>query len=181
MLAVSLAQDETIAQLSSSVLCVPHTLALTIAPLLSVLRRPQILLPLAQYRQLPPRLIQVRKNIILNYALINIIYVLPYFYIAIKVTIEITYSSPGTYPVYSPPNYRTASAVTLQCVASGYSGSISYHWTSTCSSCFASNSYSQTISDSWLRTGDAGVHTCSVTDGLGNTGSNSTTMSIVGM
>ena len=97
-----------------------------------------------------------------------------------NVTIEITYSSPGTYPVYSPPNYRAASSVTLKCVASGYSGSISYHWTSTCSNCFASNSYSQTISDGILQYYDAGVHTCSVTDGLGNTGSNSTTMRIVG-
>ena len=102
------------------------------------------------------------------------------FSTAVEVTIEITYSSPGTYPVYSPPNYRAASAVTLKCVASGYSGFISYHWTSTCTNCFASNSSSQTISNSGLRYRDAGVHTCSVTDGLGNTGSNSTTMRIVG-
>ena len=100
--------------------------------------------------------------------------------IAIRVTIQITYTSPGTYPVYSPPNYRAASAVSLRCVASGYSGSISYQWSSTCSSCFASSSSSQTISDNILRSRDAGVHTCSVTDSLGNTGSNSTTMKIVG-
>ena len=109
-------------------------------------------------------------------------YLHAWFSIAVNVTIEITYFSPGTYPVYSPPNYRAASAVTLKCVASSYSGSISYHWTSTCSSiyCFAYDSSSQTISDPLLRYYDAGVHTCSVTDGLGNTGSNSTTMWIVG-
>ena len=103
------------------------------------------------------------------------------FSVAVNVTIEITYSSPGTYPVYSPPNYRAASNVTLKCVVSGYSGSISYHWTSTCSSCsFAYKRYSQTITKVSLKYFDAGVHTCSVTDGLGNTGSNSTTMKIVG-
>ena len=99
---------------------------------------------------------------------------------ALDVSIEITYTSPDEYPEYSPPNYRAASSVSLRCVVSGTYGYVSYRWMSTCSGCFASNSYSNTISESFLRSRDAGVHTCTVTDGLGNTGSASITMRIVG-
>ncbi len=94
-----------------------------------------------------------------------------YFFIAIKVTIEISYISPDQYPDYAPPNYRAASSVTQRCVASGTTGHVTYRWSSTCGSCFASSSSSQTISETILRSRDAGVHTCSVTDSLGNTGS----------
>ena len=69
LLAVSLAQDKTTVQLSSSVLCVPHTLALTLAPLLSVLWRPQLSLPPVQYRQVPLHLMQVRTTLTISFAL----------------------------------------------------------------------------------------------------------------
>ena len=96
--------------------------------------------------------------------------------------IEITYSPPDQYPDYSPPNYRAASSVTLRCVATGTTGGLSYRWSSTCrSSCFAYSTTAQTISENMLRSRDAGVHTCTVTDGAGNIGTNSTTMNIVGM
>ena len=102
--------------------------------------------------------------------------------VAIRVTIDIDYTSPSNCPHYSPPNYRTASSVTMRCVASGTTGSVRYRWSSTSiySSCFAYSSSSQTISKSHLISTDAGVHTCSVTDGVGNSGSNATTMRIVG-
>ncbi len=100
--------------------------------------------------------------------------------LAIKVSIEISYTSPDQYPDYTPPNYRAASSVTLRCVASGTSGHVTYRWSSTCGSCFASSSSSQTVSETILRSRDAGVHTCSVTDSLGNTGSDVITMNIVG-
>ena len=76
MLAASLAQDETTAQLSSSVLSVPHTLVLTLAPLLSVLERPQFSLPLVQYRQLPRHLMQVRYTYacMYNYYIIDMVF-----------------------------------------------------------------------------------------------------------
>ena len=94
-------------------------------------------------------------------------------------TIEITYNSPDTYPTYSPPNYRTASSVSLRCVTT--TDSVTYRWSSTCrSDCFAYNSSLQTISEPFLRARDAGVHTCTVTDGAGNNRSNATTMNIVG-
>ena len=96
--------------------------------------------------------------------------------------IEITYSPPDQYPDYSPPNYRAASSVTLRCVAIGTTGGVSYRWSSTCrSGCFAYSATAQTISENMLRSRDAGVHTCTLTDGEGNTGTNSTTMNIVGM
>ena len=95
--------------------------------------------------------------------------------------IEITYSPPDQYPDYSPPNYRAATSVTLRCVAIGSTGYVSYQWSSTCQyDCFANNATTQTISENMLRSRDAGVHTCTVTDGVGNTGTNSTTMNIVG-
>ena len=100
--------------------------------------------------------------------------------VAIRVIVEITRSPSDDYPHYSPSNYRTASSVTMRCVASGTTGYVRYRWSSTCSSCFAYSSSSQTISKNCLISTDAGVHTCSVTDGVGNSGSNATTMRIVG-
>ena len=97
----------------------------------------------------------------------------------LKVEIRITYSSPE--PGYSPPNYRAASPVTLTCIALGASGYVSYRWSSTCRSCFASSSSSSSISKTYLVAGDDGVHTCTVTDSGGNTGSSRITMNIVGM
>ena len=70
--------------------------------------------------------------------------------------------------------------MTLRCSTVGASSGVSYRWTSTCRSCFASNSYSSSISESILRSRDDGYHTCTATDGIGNTGSNGTRMNIVG-
>ena len=95
--------------------------------------------------------------------------------------IEITYSPPDQYPDYSPPNYRAASSVTLRCIAIGTNNSFSYRWSSTCrSGCFAYSTTAQTISKNILTSRDAGVHTCTVTDGSGNIGTDSITMNIVG-
>jgi hypothetical protein len=101
-------------------------------------------------------------------------------YTALKTVITVSYTPPDQYPTYSPPHYRAASSVTLRCSAQGASGSVSYRWSSTCSSCFASSSTSSTISESMLRSRDAGVHTCTVTDSSGNSGSNITQMYIFG-
>ena len=92
------------------------------------------------------------------------------------------YSPPDQYPDYSPPNYRAATSVTLRCIAIGTNNSLSYRWSSTCrSGCFAYSSTAQTISKNMLTSHDAGVHTCTVTDGSGNIGTDSITMNIVGM
>ncbi len=101
-------------------------------------------------------------------------------FLAIEVTIETDYIPPDQYPDYAPPNYRAASSVTLRCVASGTTGHVTYRWSSTCRSCFASSSSLQNVSETMLVSRDAGVHTCNVTDSLGNTGSDVITMNIVG-
>ena len=91
-----------------------------------------------------------------------------------------TYSSPSDFNLPSPPYYRPATSVTFTCHAHHPTGSVSYQWSSTCSSCFASSDTSQTVSDNILQSNDAGVHTCEVTDSNGNTGSNSTEMRLIG-
>ena len=101
---------------------------------------------------------------------------------ALKVVIDITYSAPE--PGYQPPYYRAASAVTLTCRAVGVTGTITYRWSSTCSSCFIpsgshSSSSGHSISRSPLTSRDAGTHTCSASVS-GVSGSASTVMNIVG-
>ena len=98
----------------------------------------------------------------------------------LSVSISISYTPPDQYPDYSPPNYRAASSVTLRCVVSGAAGNVSYRWSSTCRSCFASSSSSSSISEGMLRSRDAGVHTCTITDGIGNRKNVSIQMNIVG-
>ncbi len=66
------------------------------------------------------------------------------------------------------------------CAASGTTGHVTYRWSSTCGWCFVSSSSSQNISETILRSRDAGVHSCSVTDSLGSTGRDVITMNIVG-
>ena len=98
----------------------------------------------------------------------------------LKVTIDVTYNPPFDFTLPSPPYYRPASSVTLTCRAHNATGSVSYQWSSTCSSCFASSSTAQTISETILNSDSAGVHTCNVTDSAGNTGENSTEMRLIG-
>ena len=105
---------------------------------------------------------------------------------ALKVVIDVSYNPPEE--GYQPPYYRAASAVTLTCRAVGASGQIRFRWSSTCSSCFVSGynsnyySYStHSISQSFLRSRDAGTHTCSAYDSSQRiSGSASTVMKVVG-
>ena len=98
----------------------------------------------------------------------------------LKVTIDVTYNPPSDFDLPSPPYYRPATSVTLTCRAHHPTGSVSYQWSSTCSSCFASSGSSQSISDNILQSNDAGFHTCTVVDNIGNTGSKSTEMRLIG-
>ena len=97
-----------------------------------------------------------------------------------NVTIDVSYNPPFDFTLPSPPYYRPATSVTLTCHALGATGTVRYQWSSTCSSCFASSSTSQSVSDSILTSSDAGVHTCTVTDADGNTGTNNTDMQLIG-
>ena len=96
-------------------------------------------------------------------------------------TIEVTYNRPSDFHLPSPPYYRPATSVTLACHAHNATGSVTYQWSSTCTSCFVSGRTAQSISDSILTSSDAGVHTCTVTDQDGNTGNTSTVMQLIGM
>ena len=98
----------------------------------------------------------------------------------LKVTIDVTYNPPFDFTLPSPPYYRPASSVTLTCHVHNATGSVSYQWSSTCSSCFASSSTAQIVSETILKSNSAGVHTCRVTDSDGNTGSNNTEMRLIG-
>ena len=81
----------------------------------------------------------------------------------------------------SPPYYRPASSVSLTCVApTDAVPPLTYHWSSTCSSCSVSENASSAITIDILRSSDAGVHTCTVTDAEGHTGQAHTEMRLFG-
>ena len=103
---------------------------------------------------------------------------------ALKVVIDISYTPPEE--GYQPPYYRAASTVTLTCRVLGATGRIRYHWTSTCSNCFVPGGYyysysSHSISQNFMVSRDAGIHTCTAYDSdQGISDSASTVMNIVG-
>ena len=92
------------------------------------------------------------------------------------------YTPPSDFSLPSPPYYRPASSVSLTCVApSDAVLPLTYHWTSTCSSCFAFSNTSSRVTIDILRSSDAGVHTCTVTDAVGHIGHAVTEMKLIGM
>ena len=91
-----------------------------------------------------------------------------------------TYNPPSDFTLPSPPYYRPASSVTLTCVAGNGVLPLQYTWSSTCADCFASSRSSSSISTNILKSTDAGVHTCTVTDADGNTGYAATEMKLIG-
>ena len=100
--------------------------------------------------------------------------------IDLEVSIIVDYSPPPDFHMPSPPYYRPASSVTLECVVANGTTPMRYRWTSTCSSCFAYGT-SNYINTDILTHEDAGIHRCSVTDAEGNTGFATTEMKLVGM
>ena len=66
--------------------------------------------------------------------------------------------------------YLLGSPVTLICHTQDASGSVNYLWSSTSSDFFAYNSTAMFNKKKMLSAADAGIHTCTVTDQLGNTG-----------
>ena len=102
------------------------------------------------------------------------------YYVGLNVSIKVIYNPPVDFTYLSPPYYRPATSVTLTCQVYGYTASITYSWTSTGSGSFASSSTSQSVTKTILTSTDRGIHTCTVTDSDGNTGSNSTEMQLIG-
>ena len=63
----------------------------------------------------------------------------------------------------------------------GATGSVQYSWSSTCQTdCFTTGRSTSTISEPFLRSRDTGVHTCTATDSVGNSGNDSEYLNIVG-
>ena len=88
---------------------------------------------------------------------------------AFKVSIQVDYSPPSDFSLPSPPYYRPASSVSLTCVAPPDAVlPLTYHWTSAETRSFAHERRESVISQRILTAHDAGVHQCTVTDGLGN-------------
>ena len=84
-------------------------------------------------------------------------------------------------PVTTTGVYQAGSSVTLTCQAYGGYPPLTYNWNSTCDgNCFVLNEETQSVQDSSLHSGDGGVHTCSVTDYVGCTGSATIQMTVSG-
>ena len=90
------------------------------------------------------------------------------------------YATPPDFTLPSPPYYRPATSVTLWCTTYGAIGNVSYQWTSTEVESFAHGAAGENISQNILTAFDAGIHRCTVTDELGNTGSGQTEMELFG-
>ena len=99
----------------------------------------------------------------------------------LDVSISVEYTPPPDFYMPSPPYYRPASSVTLECVVANGTTPMRYSWTSTCDNCFASYGSSKHVSTDILIHEDAGTHKCSVTDADGNTGFATTEMQLIGI
>ena len=108
----------------------------------------------------------------------------------LAVSILPVYTAPAD-AILEPNQYRAASQLTLSCQASGNTGEISYHWSSTSTDCAVSStvigqnvvvSNRSEVSDfnNYLRSDDAGTYTCEATDSANNFGRASTDVNIVG-
>ena len=86
--------------------------------------------------------------------------------------------------IISPPEEtkQASSSVNLTCTVSGsYTAPLSYQWTSTCTgNCFVLQATDSSLTKLSLHSVDAGNHTCTVTDALGNSGSSTIQIRING-
>ena len=84
--------------------------------------------------------------------------------------------------VLGPNEYRAASGlVNITCIALGGSGTVSFRWSSTCRNCTFQSSTSKKIIRWATHSGDIGTHTCTATDGVGNSGRGNITFNVTGM
>ena len=82
----------------------------------------------------------------------------------------------------SGPTYQAATPVNVMCRVSGdYYTPVTFQWSSTCTGdCFILDSNLPNVNQSALHSIDSGLHTCTVIDAVGNTGSASIRMNVVG-
>ena len=92
-------------------------------------------------------------------------------------TLTVTVSTSST-------EYLAATSLTLTCnliIGSEAVEPFTYQWSSTCSGeCFVDGQTTAVIMQSALRSIDSGTHTCTVTDDVGNSGSASIDIAVVG-
>ena len=81
------------------------------------------------------------------------------------------------------PNYTPGSSVELMCSVDGPFEAITITWNSTCSGdCFVlQQSSQQLIMKEILHSVDSGNHTCIIVDDVGNVGSGTIEMHVIGM
>ena len=104
------------------------------------------------------------------------------FLVDVKVNIYAIYDQPPDFDLPSPPYYRPATSVTLQCNVTGATGPISYHWTSNSSNPLSAYQQAlQNIRITRMRVVNSGLYVCTVTDSDEVTFSSSTTVSLAGM
>ena len=101
----------------------------------------------------------------------------------LAVTFGVEYTPPSDF-VGGPNDYRAASRLTITCQATGGSGTVTYLWTSTCSTgCLISSATegNQAVGQTTLLSVDSGNHTCTVTDSVsGEMGSATIEINVVG-
>jgi len=80
------------------------------------------------------------------------------------------------------PTYQAATPINVICRISGdYYPPVAFQWNSTCTGdCFILESDLPIVNQSVLHSTDSGTHTCTVIDAVGNTGSASIQMNVVG-
>ena len=98
---------------------------------------------------------------------------------ALPLTVSIT----DTYDPTREFQYQPGSTVVLNCTTMGAFEPVVYQWTSSCSGdCFVLDQESErTIAKSIIHSIDAGNHTCTVTDDVGQSESSTVEMLVVGM
>ena len=84
-------------------------------------------------------------------------------------------------PVSDGGVYQAGSSVVLTCQANGGALPLTYYWNSTCDgSCFVLGEITQSVESIALHSRDSGIHICSVTDYVGNTGTATIQMTVSG-
>ena len=74
-----------------------------------------------------------------------------------------------------------AQSLSINCEVFGGTGVYSYQWSSNCTgSCFITGQVSAEVMTNAARSSDSGVHSCTVSDDAGNSGSGSTVISVEG-
>ena len=80
------------------------------------------------------------------------------------------------------PKYQAASSGSLICEITGnFFGTATYQWSSTCTGdCFVLGRNTPTVSTGAFRSIDSGAHTCTAVDAVGNSGTATIQMNVVG-